>query len=63
MPTLSLEFEVFCACGTGLCRQTTEGSNMHSQYITIEPCSTCLEKEREEGYDEGYAKCEEDNEL
>ena len=63
MPALTLEFEVFCECGFGLCNQSTEGSNRHSQYITVEPCSACLERERKEGDDEGYARCEEDNEL
>ena len=56
MPTLSLDFEVFCECGAGLCNQSTEGSNGHSQYITVEPCSICLAKESEESYDKGQTE-------
>lgn len=64
MPTLTLEFEVFCSlCGAGLCSNATEGSNMHSQYISMEPCEACLDNEHTAGYDEGYARCKEDNEL
>jgi len=59
MPTLELEFEVFCSCGAGLCNNSTEGKTRHSQYITVEPCSDCLKSSREEG----YKQCEEDNEL
>ncbi len=60
MPSLdidvSVEFEVWCSCGAGLCRQTTvDGTS-----ITVEPCEACCEKARDEGYDEGseagYAK-------
>lgn len=64
MPTLELDFEVFCSfCGAGLCNNSTEGRNNHSQYISLEPCGDCLEKAREEGRDEGYNQCKEDNEL
>jgi len=67
MPTLNLEFEVFCSCGNGLCNNSTEGSNGHSQYITVEPCAECLasnyEEGHEKGHEEGYRQCEEDNEL
>lgn len=67
MPILDLEFEVFCSCGNGLCNNSTEGSNRHSQYITVEPCAKCLESSydegHEKGHEEGYRQCEEDNEL
>jgi len=60
MPTLSLEFEVFCSCGAGLCNNTTEGSN--GQYITVEACERCLDLKYEEGVSEGYKRCQEENE-
>lgn len=56
MPTFELNFEVFCSCGEGLCNNSQEGSNGHSQYIEIEPCQKCLAKSYEEGVDYGYEK-------
>jgi len=46
----SLEFEVWCSCGNGLCNQTkgVKGG------IEVEPCEKCLEAAKEEGRDEGY---------
>ena len=60
MPVLELEFEVYCSCGAGLCRQTTEGRT-HGRgmpFVTVEPCEKCVDAgriaAREEGYDRGY---------
>lgn len=51
----ALEFEVYCECGEGLCRQSevdhTYGRKM--PFLKIEPCKECLKKERAEGFDEG----------
>lgn len=63
MPCLELEFEVYCSCGKGLCGNSTEGINRHSQYITVEPCEDCMNRAREEGKNEGYSECEKDNDL
>ena len=46
----SLEFEVWCSCGNGLCNQTRDRKGG----IEVEPCEKCLEVAREEGRDEGY---------
>jgi len=63
MPTLDLTFEVFCGnCGAGLCNNSTEGHNSHSQYISVEPCQVCLDSKYEEGIDDGYQKCKEETE-
>ena len=52
MPTV--EFEVWCSCGNGLCNQTKDVKGG----IAVEPCEKCLdrvsEKANVEGYDEGY---------
>ena len=50
MPTLELDFEVWCSCGEGLCNQT---SNKRGG-IVIEPRQKCLDKAEEKGYDQGY---------
>jgi hypothetical protein len=60
MPTLNLEFEVYCSCGAGLCLNSTEGSTSRSQYITITPCEKCQDEKYDEGYNNGYSQCEED---
>jgi hypothetical protein len=52
MPELPLEFEVYCQCGAGMCRNCSEGRRTNGRgvpYITIEPCERCLEAARDEG--------------
>jgi len=46
----SIEFEVWCSCGNGLCNQSTEVKGG----ISVEPCEKCLDTAHGEGYDEGY---------
>ena len=48
----SLEFEVWCSCGNGLCNQTRDRKGG----IEVEPCEKCLAAAREEGRNEGYNK-------
>jgi hypothetical protein len=48
---VTVEFEVWCSCGAGLCNQcSTNGTS-----VTVEPCEKCLEKEHDDAYDEGKA--------
>ncbi len=60
MPEMKVDIEVWCACGEGLCHQ----SSVEDTNVTIEPCKKCLEKEyeggREDGYSEGYKAKEEE---
>ena len=56
MPTLELEFEVYCSCGNGLCTNSREGKNGHSQYITVEPCEKCMDRAEDKGYEKGFDK-------
>lgn len=61
MPTLGLEFEVYCAsCGEGLCNNceegTTKGRNM--PIIKIEPCSKCIDAAEDAGHAAGYKERE-----
>lgn len=46
----SLEFEVWCSCGNGLCNQTKEVRGG----IEVEPCEKCLDEARADGHDAGY---------
>lgn len=44
MPTLELDFEVYCdECGKGLCDQSTEGRTIRrgTPFISVAPCRTC----------------------
>jgi len=52
MPSFSVEFEVYCSCGEGLCAQSEGKNGGHGPSVTVEPCSKCLERAKEEGYDE-----------
>jgi len=54
MPEISIEIEVWCSCGEGLCNQSTGDSGRRGPNITVEPCERCLVRARNEGYDKGY---------
>lgn len=56
MPSLTLEFEVYCACGEGLCNNSIEGRNHHSEIITVTPCEKCAGIEYDRGFEDGYEK-------
>ncbi len=56
MPTINVDFEVWCSCGNGLCNQTSNKKGG----IKIEPCQECLDAAEEKGYDRGYDKGLED---
>lgn len=45
-----IEFEIWCSCGEGLCNQATEIRGG----ISVEPCEKCIERARDEGYNDGY---------
>lgn len=63
-----IDLEIWCSCGSGLCRQTNVDYGTRSVSIIVEPCEDCLEKARNEGYedghkvgfDEGFEKAKED---
>ena len=66
MPSLSMDFEVWCACGEGLCNQTENGGPRgyrNRTGITVTPCDKCLagaeQKGFKEGYDEGHKDAQE----
>ena len=57
MPEVSIEVEVYCSCGEGLCGQSTGGSGHRGEpIITVEPCEKCKQIAHDEGYDEGLEK-------
>lgn len=53
MPTIIIktEIEIWCSCGKGLCEQSVGGEG----FIQIDPCENCLEKAKDEGYEQGFA--------
>jgi len=62
MPDISVEIEVYCSCGEGLCGQTTTGRTRGrgQEFFTVEPCKKCLGNSEDAGYKKGYEKaCEE----
>ncbi len=52
MPEISIDVEVWCSCGEGLCSQSS--AEYRGRGIVVEPCEKCLEVARTGGYDEGY---------
>lgn len=51
--TIRVEFAVFCACGEGLCQQSTaeDGNYYSGRKITVTPCQKCLAQARQEAID------------
>lgn len=57
------EFEVYCGeCGAGLCNNSSEGRNGHSNYIDVSPCENCLQIAYDEGREEGLEEGREEGE-
>lgn len=60
MPEIKFYLEVWCSCGEGLCKVTSQHRNRAGE-IAVEPCSKCIdraeeaahERGRKEGYEEG----------
>ncbi|MDD4402897.1 MAG: hypothetical protein PHI24_13885 [Desulfitobacteriaceae bacterium] len=54
MPTLEIEFSVYCAeCGEGLCNLSDVKQNSWDNKVYVAPCPRCLERAKDEGYQEG----------
>lgn len=62
MPDVSMNVEVYCTCGEGLCNQTesTRTRSRGEACFIVEPCRKCLENAKEEGFDEGRKAAEGD---
>lgn len=54
MPEFSVEFEVFCSCGAGLCNQSDGGNSKRGPTVTVTPCKKCLQEEYDTGYGDGH---------
>ena len=46
-----VEFEVFCACGNGMCDETDTRESRNRRYpqAVVQPCPKCLQAARDEG--------------
>jgi len=61
MSAIEIDIEIFCArCGAGICNNATASrtKGRGQPCFEIEPCETCLEKAKDEGYQEGKAEAE-----
>lgn len=54
MPKIEIDFDVYCTCGNGICRNT------EVKYMTgggielkVEPCEDCIKQADGKGYDRG----------
>lgn len=55
MPTIPVEFEVFCGrCRAGLCKQSTVKTTLRhgTPFLEVDPCEVCLGREYERGRNE-----------
>jgi hypothetical protein len=50
----TIDFEVFCACGNGLCSSTEVRQQNGRNKLIVEPCEKCLLQEYDDGYHKGY---------
>jgi len=60
MPEISIDIEIFCSCGAGLCNKSSDSSRRGHPSFTVEPCEKCLAKYYDEGYDKGYEKAKQE---
>ena len=60
MPEISIDIEIFCSCGVGLCNKSSDSSRRGRSSFTVEPCEKCLAKYYDEGYDKGYEKAKQE---
>ena len=57
MPELTMRFDVFCSvCGKGLCESVVENDSVRGPSIKLPPCEDCLEREKDDAFDEGREK-------
>ena len=55
MPTLEVEFEIFCSCGhTNLSNQSAVENGKTGQIIIVEPCEKCLKSIENDAWERGY---------
>lgn len=50
MPEVSVDVQVWCECGEGLCGQSSGGDSA----VTVDPCEKCLDERGTTEYDSGY---------
>lgn len=63
MPTIKLDFEIYCVCGEDLCNQkTTVDDRGGTIRIVIGPCSKCVDRAKDESDGEGYKRGYKDGE-
>jgi hypothetical protein len=63
MPSMDVEFDLACA----KCHKTLDGATFKKangfNVVEVEPCDDCLQRERDEGYNEGYEQAESDHDI
>jgi hypothetical protein len=61
----SIDFDVYCSsCGTNLSADVNiTGGRSGDVMVNVEPCPSCLKDSKQEGFDEGYEKKEEELEC
>jgi hypothetical protein len=50
VPEITIDVEIWCSCGAGLCRQSTV--HPRGRGIIVEPCERCLKEAEKKGHEE-----------
>lgn len=58
MPEITVEIEIQCSCGNGLCNQSTGSLDSRGPRFTVDPCQRCLESMRGKAYADGESAAE-----
>jgi len=53
MPDISIEIEVWCSCGNGLCNKSHGDTKYGRPCIIVEPCERCIDNAYDKGLAEG----------
>jgi len=53
MPEISIDIEVWCSCGEGLCGQSETKTTRWGSGIVVSPCQKCMDAQYENGVDDG----------
>ncbi len=58
MPEITVDVEIWCECGEGLCFQSSTATK--GTGVVVEPCLKCLASAEEEAHGEGYERGDDD---
>ena len=68
MPDITVNIDIYCSCGEGLCNQTLSapgkrvtGGYSSREVFVVEPCQKCMSGAKDDGYESGYNAAEKEH--